>query len=92
VRIAAFGLVLIGAALIPAPVRARNTLDEAAAEPETSAPVEDQKRIATRPSLPLGATESPPCRRGGQPAPLRQAIRGPRRPFGVAPTVSRCSI
>ena len=33
VRIAAFGLVLIGAALIPAPVRAREALEEPAVEP-----------------------------------------------------------
>jgi multidrug transporter EmrE-like cation transporter len=53
VRIAAFGLVLIGAALIPAPVRAREALDDGAAEPETSARAGDQNRVATRPSLPL---------------------------------------
>jgi multidrug transporter EmrE-like cation transporter len=53
VRIAAFGLVLIGAALIPAPVRAREALDDGAAEPESSARAGDQNRIATRPSLPL---------------------------------------
>ena len=33
VRIAAFGLVLVGAALIPAPVRAGEALEESAAEP-----------------------------------------------------------
>ena len=33
VRIAAFGLVLVGAALIPAPVRAGEALEESAVEP-----------------------------------------------------------
>ena len=35
VRIAAFALILVGAALIPAPVRAGEALEEAAAEPDT---------------------------------------------------------
>jgi hypothetical protein len=35
VRIAAFALILVGAALIPAPVRAGEALEEAAAEPGT---------------------------------------------------------
>ena len=38
VRIAAFGLILVGAALIPAPVRAGEALDESAGEPETPTP------------------------------------------------------
>ncbi len=40
VRVAAFALILVGAALIPAPVRAGKSLDESAAEPEspTSSP------------------------------------------------------
>jgi hypothetical protein len=35
VRLAAFALILVGAALIPAPVRAGEALDESAAEPGT---------------------------------------------------------
>jgi hypothetical protein len=37
VRIAAFALILVGAALIPAPVRAGQALEESAAEPGTPA-------------------------------------------------------
>jgi hypothetical protein len=36
VRVAAFALILLGAALIPAPVRAGEALEESAAEPELS--------------------------------------------------------
>jgi hypothetical protein len=36
VRVAAFALMLVGAALIPAPVRAGEALDEPVAEPELS--------------------------------------------------------
>jgi drug/metabolite transporter (DMT)-like permease len=36
VRLAAFALILVGAALIPAPVRAGEALDESAAEPESA--------------------------------------------------------
>jgi drug/metabolite transporter (DMT)-like permease len=38
VRIAAFAMILIGAALIPAPVRAGEALEESAAEPESATP------------------------------------------------------
>jgi drug/metabolite transporter (DMT)-like permease len=38
VRLAAFALILIGAALIPAPVRAGEALDQSAAEPESASP------------------------------------------------------
>ena len=38
VRIAAFAMILIGAALIPAPVRAGEALDQSAAEPESATP------------------------------------------------------
>jgi hypothetical protein len=38
VRIAAFAMILIGAALIPAPVRAGEALDQSAAEPERATP------------------------------------------------------
>ena len=38
VRIAAFALILVGAALIPAPVRAGEALEEASAEPESPLP------------------------------------------------------
>jgi len=37
VRRAAFALILVGAALIPAPVRAGNALEESAVEPESAA-------------------------------------------------------
>jgi drug/metabolite transporter (DMT)-like permease len=37
VRLAAFAMILVGAALIPAPVRAGEALDESAAEPESAA-------------------------------------------------------
>jgi hypothetical protein len=37
-RIAAFAMILIGAALIPAPVRAGEALDHSAAEPERATP------------------------------------------------------
>jgi hypothetical protein len=36
VRLAAFALILVGAALIPAPVRAGEALEESAAEPESA--------------------------------------------------------
>jgi drug/metabolite transporter (DMT)-like permease len=38
VRIAAFAMILIGAALIPAPVRAGEALEESAAEPDSATP------------------------------------------------------
>jgi drug/metabolite transporter (DMT)-like permease len=38
VRLAAFALILVGAALIPAPVRAGEALDQSAAEPESASP------------------------------------------------------
>jgi hypothetical protein len=38
VRIAAFAMILVGAALIPAPVRAGEALEESAAEPEERHP------------------------------------------------------
>jgi hypothetical protein len=36
VRLAAFALILVGAALIPAPVRAGEALEESAVEPESA--------------------------------------------------------
>ena len=46
VRLAAFALILVGAALIPAPVRVGEALEEAAAEPErpTRSPARAQPR------------------------------------------------
>ena len=38
VRMAAFAMILLGAALIPAPVRAGEALDQSAAEPERATP------------------------------------------------------
>jgi hypothetical protein len=38
VRIAAYAMILIGTALIPAPVRAGEALEESAAEPERATP------------------------------------------------------
>jgi hypothetical protein len=38
VRVAAFALILVGAALIPAPVRAGEALEESAVEPESPTP------------------------------------------------------
>ena len=52
VRIAAFALILVGAALIPAPVRAGEAIEAAAAEPGTPIP-------SLSPSGSPGAKQSP---------------------------------
>jgi len=47
VRIVAFALILVGAALIPAPVRAGDALDGPAAEPETPTPSPAEPKVRT---------------------------------------------
>jgi len=48
VRVAAFVLILIGAALIPAPVRAGEALEESATEPGAATAVTPQPTVAHR--------------------------------------------
>jgi drug/metabolite transporter (DMT)-like permease len=48
VRLAAFGLILVGAALIPAPIRAGEALTESVAEPEVLAQVPPEPSLSNR--------------------------------------------
>jgi drug/metabolite transporter (DMT)-like permease len=48
VRVAAFALILVGAALIPAPVRAGEALEESAVEPESATPVPLEPNLQSR--------------------------------------------
>jgi hypothetical protein len=49
VRLAAFVLILVGAALIPAPVRAGEALEEAAVEAESPARVPPESNVRSAP-------------------------------------------
>jgi hypothetical protein len=48
-RLAAFALILVGAALIPAPVRAGEALEESAAKPETPTPATPEPNLPNVP-------------------------------------------
>jgi drug/metabolite transporter (DMT)-like permease len=65
VRLAAFALILVGAALIPAPVRAGEALEESAGEPGTRRPVPPR----AEPPKPGEARRRPPASRTAVPGP-----------------------
>ena len=73
VRIAAFAMILVGAALIPAPVRVGEAFDASTAEPESATTIPPEPRPRAAPwerwwcRLPRRDTGPPHCRRRGPP-------------------------
>jgi drug/metabolite transporter (DMT)-like permease len=64
VRIAAFAMILVGAALIPAPVRAGEALEESAAQPDSATPlVAPRQQPAPQPSPRAGLLRTAGSRR-----------------------------